>query len=75
VNTETLLKIITRLFGKKAGEYAKAVIVQLGGLVAVVIQWAATGTLDRAELITAGSALLASAIVALTPNAKPARKR
>lgn len=72
MNTTTLLKIVTRLFGKKAGRYAKAILPALGGLVAVVAQWAATGTLDHAELLTAAAGLGAALLTLLTPNAPPA---
>lgn len=37
-----------------------AVLPTLGGLVAVLVQWIATGTFDRAELGTAVGAVLAS---------------
>lgn len=37
-----------------------AVVPALGGLVAVGVQWIATGALDRAELATAVGAVLAS---------------
>jgi hypothetical protein len=37
-----------------------AVYPTLGGLVAILVQWIATGTLDRAELATAVGAVLAA---------------
>jgi uncharacterized membrane protein len=37
-----------------------AVLPTLGGLVAVAVQWGVTGNLDRAELVTAVGAVVAS---------------
>lgn len=75
MDSNSLLKIVTRLFGKKAGRYAKAILPALGGLVAVVVQWAATGVFDRAELNTAVVAVGAAVLTALTPNAKTSTQR
>lgn len=74
MSTKTLLAIVTRLFGKRAGRYAKAILPALGGLVAVLAQWAATGALDQAELITAAVALGSALLTLATPNA-PKRSR
>lgn len=74
MNTDTLLKIVTRLFGEKAGKYAKAIVPALGGVVAVVVQWAATGTFDQAELNTGLVALVAAGLTLLTPNASGQRR-
>jgi hypothetical protein len=42
-----------------------AVLPTLGGVVAVAVQWVATGEFDRAELATALSAVCASALAFL----------
>lgn len=73
MNSKLLLRVVTRLFGKRAGRYAKAILPALGALVAVVAQWAATGALDRPELVTAVVGLASAALTALTPNAPPRR--
>lgn len=42
-----------------------AILPALGGAVAVLIQWAATGEFDRAELVTSASAVASSLLAFL----------
>lgn len=67
---QVLLAIVTRLFGVKAGQFAKAVLPATGTVVAVGVQWGVTGKFDKAELATAVTGLGASALSYLVPNLK-----
>lgn len=51
--------------------YLKAVLPALLTLVAVVVQWAATGAYDKAELATTITGLLSSLITYLVSNQVP----
>lgn len=65
-----LLAAVVRLFGVKAGKFAKAVLPASVTVVAVAGQWVATGKFDRAEMVTAASGLGAAALSYLVPNLK-----
>lgn len=51
--------------------FAKAIAPAVGTVIAVVIQIAATGEFDRAELVTAITGLAAALASYLVPNAQP----
>lgn len=49
--------------------YLKAIVPFVATILAVALQWAVTGEFDRAEMVTAITGLLASAVTYLVPNA------
>lgn len=66
-----LVSKLVDLLPRSLRPFAKAVIPAGGALLAVGVQWASTGRLDTAELVTAIVGLVAAAVSFLVPN-KPA---
>lgn len=54
--------------GRLPSPYLKAIVPAVGTVLAVGIQWIATGTFTHAELATALTGLLAATLTYLVPN-------
>lgn len=48
--------------------YLKAILPAVGTVIAVLIQWGATGEFDRAELVTALTGLTSALVTYAVPN-------
>lgn len=68
-----LFTLLTRLLPARLQPYAKAVYPALGAIVAVAVQWVATGEFDRAEFATAVSGVAAALLAYAPPNLTTAR--
>lgn len=63
------LTALAALLPVRAQPYAKALVPAIGTILAVAVQYAITGELDRAELATAITGGLTTLTTFLTPNA------
>jgi len=68
--TAILTALVARL-PARAQPYAKALVPAVGTMLAVGVQYVATGELDRAELTTALTGFGTTIATLLTPNRQP----